>query len=262
MPVTWRPESGATMPDPGATLFSCFPSAGLAPTVAGHYILQVLKLPRIGAFVSEDFPPLAVIQGGRVNPPVRAYGGKDLLLVVSEFPLLPGLINPLATAIIETATQMKAGRVIGLEGVVPHPADSGEEDEATDPATKSPDEKVWYAGSGSSPQLPAEYKAAGVRTMTDGVIGGVSGALLIEGLTAEIPIGALLVSATDAGYPDHRAAAKIIEVIDQALPRVKIDTGPLRTQAELIEKALRAAVRSRDSAPSPALPADSAPIYQ
>jgi predicted ATP-grasp superfamily ATP-dependent carboligase len=258
MPVDWRPDSGATMPNPGAVLLSCFPSAGLAPTVAGHYMLQVLKLPRIGAFTSDDFPPLAVIQGGRVNSPVRAYGTKDLVLVLSEFPPLPPLINSIATAILGVASQLKAGRVLGLEGVVPHPADA----DATDADPKAPDEMVWYAGSGTGGQLPPEYKAAGVRPMVDGVIGGVSGALLVEGLTAEIPVGTLLVSATDAGYPDHRAAAKIIEIIDVVLPHLKIDTQPLRAQAEMIERALRAAVKSREPAPLGTPTGEHLPIYQ
>lgn len=98
--------------------------------------------------------------------------------------------------------------------------------------------------------------------MDNGVIGGVSGALLVEGLEAKMPVGALLVSATDAGYPDHRAAARIIEVIDQVLPHFKIDTGPLRSQAEMIERALRAAVKTRNQS-SPGLPSpDTLPIYQ
>jgi predicted ATP-grasp superfamily ATP-dependent carboligase len=259
MPVLWRPDNGAQMPDPGATLLSGFPSAGLAPTVAAHYILQVLKLPRIGALTSDEFPPLAVIQGGRVNPPVRAYGGKDLVLVLSEFPLPPGLINSVAAAILDVATQLKAGRVLGLEGVIPHPPDSGDDAE---PAAKPSDETVWYAASGSSKDLPPEYKAAGVRTMTDGIIGGVSGALLVEGLGATIPVGALLVSASDAGYPDHRAAAKTIEVLDQVLPHLKIDTKPLRSQAEMIERALRAAVKSREPAAPGTPPGEHLPIYQ
>jgi predicted ATP-grasp superfamily ATP-dependent carboligase len=246
------------LPDPGALLLSCFPSAGLAPTVAGHYMLQVLKLPRIGALICEDFPPLAVIQGGRVNPPVRAYGNKELILVLSEFPVLPGLVNSLAIAIIDMAMQLKAGRVMGLEGVVPQPM---EVDEDTPDAAAS-DEKVWFAGSGNPTQLPPEFKAVGVRTMDTGVIGGVSGALLVEAIPATIPVGSLLVSAADAGYPDHRAAAKIIEVIDQALPHFKIDTKPLRSQAEMIERALRAAVKSREPAPAGAPSADTLPIYQ
>lgn len=256
MSVAWKPEPSGKMPDPGALVISCFPSAGLAPTVAGHYILQVLKLPRIGLLVSDDLPPLAVIQGGRVNPPVRAYGNKDLVLILSEFPLPATLINPLAATVLQTAVQIKAGGVLGIEGVVPHPVDS---DETSD---SPPDEMVWYAGSGTSEALPADYKAAGVRAMGDGVIGGVSGSLLVQGIGAGLPVGALLVSATDAGYPDHRAAAKVIEVLDQVLPHVQIDTKPLRTQAEVIEKALRAAVKSREP-PAPGLPTtDNLPIYQ
>ncbi len=257
MPVVWRPDSGAALPDPGAILLSCFPSAGLAPTVAGHYMLRALNLPRIGALTSEDFPPLAVIQGGRVNPPVRAYGSKELVLVLSEFPVLPGLITPVATAILSMARQLKTGRVLGLEGVVPQPTEADEGEAEVTPS----DEKVWYAGSGNPAQLPAEYRAAGVRTMDSGVIGGVSGALLVEGITASIPVGSLLVSATDVGYPDHRAAAKLIEVIDQVMPHIKIDTKPLRTQAEMIERALRAAVQSREKAPPGPQP-EGLPIYQ
>jgi predicted ATP-grasp superfamily ATP-dependent carboligase len=258
MSVEWRPDIAAVPPDPGAVLLSCFPSAGLAPTVAGHYMLQALKLPRIGALTSEDFPPLAVIQAGRVNPPVRAYGNKELVLVLSEFPVLPGLINPLATAILGMATRLKIGRVLGLEGVVPQPTEADGPENESNP----PDEKVWYAGSGTPAQLPPEYKAAGVRAMDSGVIGGVSGALLVEGLAATFPVGALLVSATDVGYPDHRAAAKIIEVIDQVLPHIKIDTRPLRTQAEMIERALRAAVKSREVSATGAPSPDTLPIYQ
>jgi predicted ATP-grasp superfamily ATP-dependent carboligase len=256
MPILWRPESSAVMPEPGAILLSCFPSAGLAPTVAGHYILQTLKLPRIGSLLSDELPPLAVIQGGRVNPPVRVYGQKDLVLVLSEFPLPPELINSAAATIFSIAAELKVGRILGLEGVVPHPLNPDS------PEQNPSDESVWYAGSGSSEGLPPEYAAAGVRAMTDGVIGGVSGALLVAGIGRKLPVGTLLVSAADVGYPDHRAAAKLIEVVDQLLPHVEIDTRPLRTQAAMIERALRAAVKSRASAPEGAPQAGEPSIYQ
>jgi predicted ATP-grasp superfamily ATP-dependent carboligase len=262
MSVEWRPDPKAQMPDPGGWFLSCFPGAGLAATVAGHYMLQVLKLPRIAALVSDDIPPLAVVQGGRVNPPVRAYGSKELVLVVSEFPLPATLINPLAATILDVAAQMKAVGVLGLEGVVPHPSETDGEGDATEQVLKPSDEMVWYAGSGSVTSLPADYKAAGVRSLGDGVIGGVSGALLVRAISSSMPVGALLVSASDAGYPDHRAAAKLIEVIDRVLPHLKIDTQPLRAQAEMIEKALRAAVKNRQSAPSGPLTTDQPPIYQ
>jgi predicted ATP-grasp superfamily ATP-dependent carboligase len=75
----------------------------------------------------------------------------------------------------------------------------------------------------------------------------------------------LLVSArTTEGFPDHRAGAALIETLDRLFPELTIDTGPLRTQAELIEKALRAQMLSRPKAGddrAPPAPTDT-PIYQ
>jgi len=70
-------------------------------------------------------------------------------------------------------------------------------------------------------------------------------------------VAAILVSAIGPeGYPDHRAGAALIETLDRLMPELKIDTGPLRSQAEVIERALRAAMRQRPNAPTstPPLP--------
>jgi predicted ATP-grasp superfamily ATP-dependent carboligase len=244
MPAQWRLEPSARVPEPGAVILSCFPSAGLAATVAGHWILRALDLPRVGRIVAPELPPLAVIQGGAVNPPVRVHARKDLALVISEFPPPAGLLTSIAVAILDGADQLKASRVIGLEGVVPQPV--GEEPEETELPTS--DESVWFAGCNSTNSVVEELKRSGVRPLLDGVIGGVSGALLIEALARQIPTAAILVSANDVGYPDHRAAAKLIEVLDKILPHLQIDTRPLRTQAEVIEKALRAAIKAHAEA--------------
>ncbi len=251
MTVEWRTEPKSVAPAPGAILLSCFPGAGLAATVAGHYVVQSLHLPRIGTLTSPDLPPVAVIQGGSVQPPIRAYGGAELAVVLTEFPPPIGLIPELARALLATAAKLQVRMIVGLEGVMPHPLADGDDDDAEESAEPA-EENVWYAGSGGGESLPPEYKAAGVRSLADGVITGVSGSLLIESLGGPIPVATLLVSARDAGYPDHRAAAKMIEVLDQALPHLKIDTRPLRTQAELIERAVRAATKAqRASSESP-----------
>ncbi|MCI4329881.1 MAG: PAC2 family protein, partial [Thermoplasmata archaeon] len=115
------------------------------------------------------------------------------------------------------------------------------------------------ATSQENASFAAELKKANARRLEDGVIGGLSGALLIEGITRATPVAVLLVSAVTAaeGFPDHRAGAALIETLDRLLPELKIDTGPLRTQAESIEKALRAAMRARTRA-VPELPTEPA----
>jgi predicted ATP-grasp superfamily ATP-dependent carboligase len=248
MEFTWQEEASAeTNFGPDSVVFSAFPSAGLATIVAGHYIVRVLKLPRIGRFESPDQAPIAVVQGGGVNPTVRVYGRPDLALVLSEFPPNPMQANAIAKAILDTAERHHARAIVCLEGVVPHPeSNNGEAPSEEAPA----DEQVWVAYSRKDAAFVKGFEAAKARTLEEGVIGGVSGALLVQGLGRTIPVAVLLVSARIAeGLPDHRAGAALIETLDRLLPELKIDTGPLRAQAEQIEKALRAVMKSGTGAP-------------
>jgi predicted ATP-grasp superfamily ATP-dependent carboligase len=249
MEYTWHDEAVAESNcAPGAVILSAFPSAGLATIVAGHYIVRVLQLPRIGRFESPEAIPIAVVQGGEVNPPIRVYGRPDLGLVLSEFPPTPTQANAAAKTILENAERRKARAIICLEGVVPHPEES-----ADDPAAElaPSDEQVWAAYSRKDPAFVKGFEAAKARTLEEGVIGGVSGALLVQGLGRSVPVAVLLVSARVAeGLPDHRAGAALIETLDRVLPELKIDTGPLRAQAEQIEKALRNVMKSGRGASS------------
>jgi predicted ATP-grasp superfamily ATP-dependent carboligase len=244
MPPQWIDE-GAPVLQPGAIVVSSFPSAGLAPTVAAHYIIRSLNLPRIGFVVLPEGGSIAVVQSGQVNPPVRIYGRGDLAIVLSELPVPLDLAPRIARMILDGAEHRKARMVVGLEGVVPHPAP----DEAP-----PKEESVWAALSRSDPKVMEQLKACNVRLLEDGVIGGVSGGLLVEALRRAVPVSVLLVSAGNGpeGFPDHRAGATLIEALDRLLPELKIDTGPLRTQAEMIERALRAAIKGREKANLPA----------
>ncbi len=246
---TWRDEEGqfGTLA-PGAVVVTAFPSAGLATIVAGHYMIRTLKLPRVGRFESPDLAPIAVVQGGEVSPTVRVYGRPDLALVLSEFPPTPSQANAIAKTVLDTAVRRDARLIVCLEGVVPHPADEdGAEDAAPIPDSPAP-EQVWVAFSRRDTAVVKSFLDTKARPLEDGVIGGVSGAILIQGLGRKVPAAALLVSARAAeGLPDHRAGAALIETLDRLLPELKIDTGPLRKQAEQIERMLRAAMKSRPS---------------
>ena len=119
---------------------------------------------------------------------------------------------------------------------------------------------MWVAYSRKDPSILKAFAPAKARVLEDGVIGGVSGALLVQGIGRSIPVAVLLVSARVAeGLPDHRAGAALIETLDRLLPEVKIDTEPLRAQAEQIEKALRAVMKSHPGPGGPAAPTE-API--
>jgi uncharacterized protein len=256
----WNDEPGTTQMKPGGVVLSCFPSAGLATTVAGQYIVRNLNLPRTGTFDGPETPSIAVIQRGRVNPPVRVYSREDFALVLSEFPPLEAASGALAREILSGAEKRSARAVVCLEGVIPHPFSEQE----PEPGTQE-DETLWAACSKPDPRLDQAFRAAHIRPLEEGVLGGVSGGLLVGGLHSPVPVTALLVSArAGVGYPDHRAGAVLIEALDRLLPDLKIDTGPLRTQAEVIERALRSAMQAQEKAAlaGPGSSTPPAPIYQ
>ncbi|HTP53709.1 MAG TPA: PAC2 family protein [Thermoplasmata archaeon] len=259
MEFAWKEESPAAPPaTPGNVLLSSFPSAGLATTVAGHYMVRALKLPRVGRFDSPDLSPVAVVQGGEVHPTIRIYGRPDLGLVLSEFPPTPTQANAIAQAILDGAERRKSRLVICLEGVVPHPTADDEDAQAGATSDANSEGHIWVAFSRREPTLVRAFEATNARTLEEGVIGGVSGALLVQGIARTVPVAALLVSARAAeGLPDHRAGAALIEALDRLLPELKIDTGPLRNQAEQIEKMLRTAMKRPTTAAEP--PPDTEP---
>jgi predicted ATP-grasp superfamily ATP-dependent carboligase len=234
MPVEWEDEGPAVLA-PGAIVLSSFPSAGLAATVAAHYIVRSLNLPRIGVLRDPDALGIAIVQNGQVQPPVRVHGRSDLALLLSELPVAPGDGGELARGILDGAEKRQARMVLSLEGVVPHPPV---------PEDAETPETVWGAMSRHDAALLDQFRRAKVRPLEDGIIGGVSGALLVEGIRRTIPVAVFLVSARPSGYPDHKAGAVLIETLDRLLPELRIDTGPLRSQAEMIEQALRAAMRA------------------
>lgn len=250
----WTDEPSVAGIQPGATVLSSFPSAGLAATVAAHYIIRTLNLPRIGIMDASESLPIAVVQSGEVQPPMRIYGRSDLAVVISEFPPTVSAVAPIASAILDGAESRKARGVVCLEGVVPTPASDTESD--------GPEETVWGVVARRDPATVRWLEGAKVRFLEDGVIGGVSGAMLIGGLRRSVPISVLLVSARESvGYPDHRAGAAVIEALDRLLPELKIDTGPLRGQAEMIEKLLRSTIKSRPPTPGLVVPTGETGMY-
>ncbi len=95
-----------------------------------------------------------------------------------------------------------------------------------------------------------------IMPFSEGVISGVAGVLLNEGKRRGFNVISLLAE-TRTDYPDARAAAKVIEAIDEAVLNIGIDVEPLYKEAEDIEmkiKMMRAQVegpkRRKHTSPS------------
>ncbi len=72
----------------------------------------------------------------------------------------------------------------------------------------------------------------------EGMITGVNGVILYEGVLKKRDVICLLSEAHDS-FPDSRAAGNLLEKLDVMLPIIKIDPKPLYKEAKEIEKKIR-----------------------
>lgn len=208
----------------GSTIIDGFPSVGLVSTITANYLIDVLELEQVGIMDSKFFPTVSIVRNATPMYPVRIYAGKGVCIFISEFQPAPKLIRPIAEAILRFAHEKGCRNIISPEGLVIE--SEGSEKEVSIYALASTEE---------GQQLLQRH---GLPLFGNGIITGVSGVLLNLGKKDNFNAISILAEA-NPNYPDARAAAKVIEVINELLEHVEIDVKPLYTEAENIERTLR-----------------------
>ncbi len=113
--------------------------------------------------------------------------------------------------------------------------EKGGKDDEDDEDETSP---IELYGIGSTKKARKLLEDQEVSAFEEGVITGVAGVLLNEGKRRDFGVISLLAEARP-DYPDARAAARVIEVLDALLLNIKIDAKPLYAEAERIEAQLK-----------------------
>jgi len=108
-------------------------------------------------------------------------------------------------------------------------------------------------GIGSTDRANEILKKNTVAIFEEGVITGVAGVLLNEGRKRDFDVITLL-SEAHPDYPDARAAARAIEVIDKLLLHTELDARPLYEEAERIEMQLKNIHHQTEVAKKPSEP--------
>jgi len=230
-------------------LVVAFPTVGLISSIAGHFIIDNLKLKEIGAIVSKEFMPATVIHRSKPSPPVRIYAGEkkcgakgeceQLAVIISEFMPPYNIIKPLADNILDWANKKGCKTVVSLEG--------------THAVGDKKDMKVW--GVCSNEEMKKQLKDYKIDETLEGMITGVNGVLLYAGVLKNQNVMCLL-SEARSDFPDSRAAANLLKKLDVMLPEIKIDPKPLLKEADDIEKRIRTYLeQSKPTAPqAPPIP--------
>ncbi|MDD1771188.1 MAG: PAC2 family protein [Methanomassiliicoccales archaeon] len=244
----------------GAYIIDGFPSIGLVGSIVANYLVSFLNLEQIAIVDSVYFPSISLIRDGTPMSPARVYAGQlgkhgeeKIVVFVSEFQPSPEILKSLAITITDWAVEHRCKMIISPEGLL-----SKEESErlqrmakaaareetieelelnvADVPSTESLGATVF--GVGSTPEVRAVLKEIGVKPFESGVVAGLAGMLLNEGVARDFPVMTLLAEA-HAEYPDARAAAAIMTIIDKMLLHVELDLKPLLEEAGVIEETLK-----------------------
>jgi uncharacterized protein len=222
----------------GATVIDGFPSVGLVSSIAANYLINVLSMELIGIMDSMYFPTVSLVREGIPQNPVRIYasqrngdekGTDQVVVFISEFQPPANLVKPIAHAMLDWAEDQRCKMLISPEGVV-----IDREDAPAD----AKENGVEVYGVASTQWMRDLLKQHEVEEFREGVITGVAGVLLNEGHRRDFNVSTLLAEA-HPDYPDARAAAKVVEVIDKILLHTPLDAKPLYEEAERIESQLK-----------------------
>jgi len=255
----------------GSTVIEGFPSVGLVSTITANYLISILKLEQIGVLDSVHFPTVSVVRNAEPLNPVRIYATnpqvhKDipkLVVFISEFQPSPQIIKMIASTILDWMQEQGCTLLISPEGLVidrdgededEEGAVAEEEEEEEDPEAEADAGEEEEEGEGEDDELVNDVITYGIgstdharelitgqkiKLFEEGVISGVAGVLLNEGKRRGFDVISLLAEARP-NYPDARAAARVIEAIDNILLKIDIDVKPLYSEAEGIEGRIKA----------------------
>lgn len=201
------------------TIIIGFPGFGLVGTIATEFLIDHLKTESIGSIWLERLPAMIAVHESKVVQPIGIHYHKKLnLVIIHGVTSVLGLEWKIAQAVLGVAKTLDATQILSIEGI-----GSGAQ-------TKDITVYHWCNQEAAKKKLEKITKP-----LKEGIVMGVTGALLIRGKEAN---QSCFFAETHSQLPDSKAAAKIIEILDQYLG-LGVDYQPLLAQAERFEEKLR-----------------------
>ncbi len=206
-----------------------FPGFGLVGTITTEFLIEHLKTEHIGRITLEDAPAMVAIHENKLVEPMGLfYNEKYNILILHSINSAPGTEWKIAELIKNLANDIGAKEIICIEGV----GSSAESDES----------RVFYFS--NNPERDAALKALKIEPLQEGIIMGVTSALLLK--MEKEPISAIFAE-THSNLPDSKAAAKVIDVLDRYLG-LNVDPKPLMETAQKFEDKLKDIITSSSKA--------------
>jgi len=193
-----------------------FPGSGLVGTIALQYMVDQLEFELIGTMTSKFFPPLAMMNKGVINDPVRIYIKNNVAAVVADIPIHPMICYEIADGLLDWLAPFKPKEVLTIAGII----------------TNEPEKRVFGVAT-TNDALPRIQEHTLILPI--GSISGIASSILTECKIRGIPGFGLLGETVNA--PDPRSSAATIEVLNK-MYNLDLDVKPLIEQALEIEQSM------------------------
>lgn len=201
-----------------------FPDVGLVGAIATYHLVDKLDLKQIASIESDDFPPVVVVHNGRPVAPLRIYGNRNLLVVVSEIPIKSSLMHSISRTLVEWFKSKNVKLVIPLGGV-PHP-------------NRLEVENPQVYGISMNKETDELMDERDIKKMEEGISVGAHSLIIYECMKNKIN-ALYLMAESHAKYPDPESAAAVIQKLNRILD-LDVEV------KELIEKGEEIKIQARD----------------
>ena len=208
-------------PKKSPVIIEGFPGFGFVATIAVEYLMDHLKMHSVGRLWSPRLSPIAFIHGKRLVQPLEVFhNDRHNLIVLEAVTGVSGMEWEVADTLVDMYKKLGAKELISIEGI-------GSQVERREP-------KAFYWTNNEASKKALE--AIGLEPVKEGIIFGVSGALMLK--VPEDIKATCIFAETHSDLPDSRAASVIIKALDKYL-RLDIDYKPLLKKAEEFEDSLK-----------------------
>ncbi|MFQ5920876.1 MAG: proteasome assembly chaperone family protein [Nitrososphaerales archaeon] len=208
------------------------PDAGLVGTIAATFLVDSLQMKEVGYIDSARFQPLIIVRDNEVKNPIRIYGKDDLVVVISDIPVLPLMAVQFSKSLLGWAKKLNPNLVINITGLPVQNRLQIEKPEVLCLATGK--------------QVMQLVRDANLTLFSDGVLFGTYAAVIKECVVQQVPSLTLLAQ-SHLNFPDPTASIEALSIINSLL-KMNVDLAKLHKEAEMIRIKTRELMKQTESA--------------
>jgi len=206
----------------GGYLIDGFPTISTTSAIATESLIHSQQFENIGIVDSDSFPPVSIIKNSWPNYPAQIFVNKDLKVAVflSYLILHHSLHKNLAGIMLEWARQHKCSLIISSVAV------------------KSQNTKDQIIAAVNTPEAKNKAKDAGLSILEHGVIPGIGGSLLNQGMLHNQNVVVLLFNSDEEG-PNFKVSAELCLAMSKLVPGMSCDISSIQKEAEIAGQGIK-----------------------